>query len=247
MGNVEIRDAVYWAVAVLRIRAAQFELAVEPLAGLAKAGCDSPRLVTACGLVLLRLPHTPDAVPEAEREIVQSAGAASCAALGLREDAGPRFEELLRRYPTTPYLHYGYGAYLLRKDEGHDAAAALAALHKEIEVDPGSVYARLEIAYELIRDGRHAEALPYAEKAVQLAPGLFAAHNAYGRALFETGQVDKGIAELEEAVRLAPDSREVRAALAGAYGRSGRARTPSASATSCARLSRSAESRRTRR
>jgi tetratricopeptide (TPR) repeat protein len=221
VGNAEVRDAVYYHVALLRIRAAQFELAVEPLSVLARAKTDSPRLVTPCGLVLLRLPYLPADVPADERDLVREAGAASCAALALQDTAGPRFEELLRRYPTTPNLHYGYGSYLLRREETN-AAAAIAQFEKEIEIDPASVYARLEVAYELIRDGQHTRALPYAEQAVTLAPGLFASHNALGRALFETGQVEKGITELELAVRLAPESRHARATLAGAYARAGR-------------------------
>lgn len=222
VGNAEVRDAVYYHVALLRIRAAQFELAVEPLSVLARARPDSPRLVTACGLLLLRLPFLPADVPAEKKELVREAGDASCAALALEDRAGSLFEELLRRHPKTPNLHYGYGAYLLRKDET-DAAAAIAQFEKEIEVDPGAVYARLEIVYELLRDGQHARAVPYAQQAVERAPGLFATHNALGRALFETGEVEKGIAELELAVRLAPESRHARATLAGAYARAGRA------------------------
>ena len=221
VGNAEIRDEVYYHVAVLRIRAGQFELAMEPLAGLARAHMDRPGLVTACGLALLRLPSLPSDVPPDKRELVQAAGGAACAALAQDASAVPRFEELLQRYPQTPNLHYGYGAYLLRREDA-DPPAALVQFEREIEVDPGAIYARLEIAYELIRDGKHARAAPYAEQAVKLAPGLFAAHNALGRALFEIGQAERGIAELERAVQLAPDSQHARANLAAAYARSGR-------------------------
>jgi tetratricopeptide (TPR) repeat protein len=221
LGHVEIRDAVYTHLALLRIRSGQYELAVEPLAVLARDGCVDPLRVTASGLVLLRLPYLPDEVPADKREIVAAAGAASCAALGLREGAEPLFQELLKRYPDTPNLHYGYGAYLLRKDPAN-AARAIAELDKEIEIDPRAVYARLEIAYERIRDGRHAEGLARAREAVALAPQLFAAHNALGRILFELGEVETGLAELELAVRLAPESQQARASLAGAYARAGR-------------------------
>jgi tetratricopeptide (TPR) repeat protein len=221
VGNAEIRDEVYYHVAVLRIRAGQFELAMEPLEALARANADSPRLVTPCGLALLRLPALPGAVPEEQRELVRAAGSAAVAALALRDTAGPLFEDLLRKHPTTPSLHYGYGAYLLRKDEGN-AAAAIRQFEEEIRVDPKAVYARLEIAYAHLKDGQAALALPYAEQAVALAPGLFAAHNALGRALFETGRTQQGIAEMEKAVQLAPDSERARATLAGAYARAGR-------------------------
>jgi len=221
VGNAEIRDAVYYHMAVLRIRASQFELAVEPLSALARVKTETPDLVAACGLFLLRLPLLPGDVPEAQRELVQAAGRAAFAALGLKAEASQRFEEALARHPDAPNLHYGYGGYLLQQGEEH-AAAALDQFRKEIEVNPSSVYAPLEIAFELLKRGEHAEALPYAESAVRIAPGLFAGHHALGRALVETGAVPRGVRELEEAVRLAPQSPEMRAALARAYVMAGR-------------------------
>lgn len=221
VGNAEIRDEVYYHVALLRIRAGQFELAMEPLEALARANADSPRLATPCGLALLRVQALPTAVPEEQRELVRAAGSAAVAALALRDTAGPLFEELLRKHPTTPNLHYGYGAYLMRKDDGR-TAAAIRQFEEEIRVDPKAVYARLEIAFAHLKDGQAALALPYAQQAAALAPGLFAVHNALGRALFETGRTQQGIAEMETAVRLAPDSERARATLAGAYARAGR-------------------------
>ena len=140
VGNAEIRDAVYYHMALLRIRASQFELAVEPLAALARAKTETPDLVAACGVFLLRMPLLPGDVPEERRELVQAAGRAAFAALGLKAEASQRFEEALARYPDAPNLHYGYGGYLLQQGEEH-AAAALDQFRKEIEVNPSSVYA----------------------------------------------------------------------------------------------------------
>jgi predicted Zn-dependent protease len=84
------------------------------------------------------------------------------------------------------------------------------------------VYARLDLAFELLRRGEYAAALPPAEEAVKLAPGLFAAHHAVGRALAETGELERGIRELEAAARLAPESPEMHFALARAYAKAGR-------------------------
>jgi tetratricopeptide (TPR) repeat protein len=221
VGNAEIRDVVYLHMAQLRIRAGQYELAVEPLSALARVKQETDTLIATCGVFLLRRPLLPEEVPEAERPLVQAAGRAAFAALGLKPDAPQRFEELLVRYPKTPNLHYGYGGYLLGLGQEH-VAAALAEFRKEIEVDPKAVYARLEIAFELFKEGEHAQALPYAEQAAQLAPGLFAARAALGRALLETGDVPRGVGELEEAVRLAPESPDMRALLARAYFMAGR-------------------------
>ncbi len=221
VGKAEIRDVVYYHMALLRMRAGQFPLAAEPLSALARVKSETPSLVTACGLFLLQMAVLPDEVPAEKQELVQMAGRAAFSALGLKPEARPRFEELLARYPDTPNLHYGYGAYLLQQGEEH-AEPALDAFRKELEIDPKSIFARLEIAFELLKRGEHAQALPYAEQAARLAPGLFAAHHALGRALVETGQVPRGVSELEQAVRLAPDSPEMRAALARAYVTAGR-------------------------
>jgi tetratricopeptide (TPR) repeat protein len=221
VGNAEIRDVVYYHMALLRMRAGQFPLAAEPLSALARVKSETPSLVTACGLFLLQMAVLPGDVPAGKQELVQMAGQAAYSVLGLKPEAKARFEELLARYPDTPNLHYGYGAYLLQQGEDF-AGPALEAFHKELAVDPKAVYARLEIAFELLKRGEHAQALPYAEEAVRLAPGLFAAHEALGRALVETGQVPRGVSELEQAVRLAPDSPEIRATLARAYVTAGR-------------------------
>lgn len=221
VGNAEIRDAVYLDLAQLHIKQGDFERAVEPLSALARVQPESPTLVAACGLVLLREATRPSAVPAARQELVTAAGRASYAALGHKPDAAARFEDVLQRFPRTPGLHYGYGAWL-RSQGAASQAAALEQFRREIEVDPKAVYPRLEIAFELMKNGEHAAAVPYAEEAVKLAPGLFAAHHALGRALLEAGDVERATRELEAAVRLAPDVPETRAALARVYVMSGR-------------------------
>ncbi len=221
VGNAEIRDTVYYHMAVLRLRAGQFPLAVEPLSALARVKSETPQLVLACGLFVLKMALLPADVPAAQLDMVQAAGRAGYSAMGLKPDAQSRFDELLARYPATPNLHYAYGGFLLQLGQDH-ADAALAAFRRELEIDPKSVYAQLEIAFELLKRGEHAAAKPYAEAAVRLAPGLFAAHHALGRVLVETGDVPRGVAELEEATRLAPDSPDMHAALARAYVTAGR-------------------------
>ena len=151
--------------------------------------------------------------------MVDAAGRASYSWLALRNDeAQARFRELLDRFPQAPNAHYCYGLFLM----GQDPEAALAQFREEMKVQPGSVYPRLETAFELIKRGDFAAARPYAEDAVKLAPGLFAAHNALGRVLVELDDLPRGIAELEEAARLAPDSPEMFFALARAYQKAGR-------------------------
>jgi tetratricopeptide (TPR) repeat protein len=221
VGNLEIRNSVYHRLALLHIRDGRFELAVEPLTTLARTQPESPSLVAACGLTLLREPYLPSEIPAGKREVVEAAGRAAYSAMGGKPEARERFGAALRRFPRTPGLHYGYGAWL--RQQGVDKAQeAIEEFRKEIEVDPKAVYPRLEIAFELMKQGEHAAAVPYAEAAVRLAPALFVPHFALGRALVETGDLQRGIASFEKAVSLAPDVPETHAALARAYVQAGR-------------------------
>ncbi len=80
----------------------------------------------------------------------------------------------------------------------------------------------LQIAFEYLKRGDAASALPLAKQAVSVEPKSFAAHNAFGRALLDGGDVTGAIAQLEEGTKLAPDSPEMHFALARAYTRAGR-------------------------
>ena len=95
IGNAEIRDAVYYQMALLRMRAGQFPLAAEPLSALARVKSETPALVAACGLFLLQMAVLPGDIPEGKRDLVQMAGRAAFSALGLKTEAKARFEELL--------------------------------------------------------------------------------------------------------------------------------------------------------
>jgi tetratricopeptide (TPR) repeat protein len=218
-GEDPIAQSARYHLAALLVRGSEFELAVEPLTGLARSQPEGARLVETIGLMMLRLPYLPNEVPAEKRELVQMAGAAGYAYLARQGDvAARRFEALTTRYPSAPNVHYAYGVYLL----GQDPDRALAAFKKEVEVQPDSVYARLEIAFELLKRTDAAAARPYAEEAARLAPRLFATRYALGRALVELGDVQAGIVELETAAGLAPDSPEMHFALARAYSRAGR-------------------------
>lgn len=218
-GNQETGLVALYHLAALRIRGGQFELALAPVTQLCASVPESPQFVRAAGLMLLRKAIFPDDVPKQEQQLVDAAGHASCSWLaGRNDEARARFKDLIDRYPDAPNAHYCYGLFLRAQGSGE----ALAQFQEEMRVQPGSVYPRLELAFELIKRGDYTGARPYAEESVKLAPGLFAAHNALGRALVETGELQRGIAELEEAARLAPESPEMLHALAHAYDLAGR-------------------------
>jgi tetratricopeptide (TPR) repeat protein len=167
------------------------------------------------------MPLLPSEAPADRRELILMAGRAGFhQAKGRATPTGRMaFEELVSRYPNAPNVHYAYGVFLVRDQP----EAGLEEFRRELRSSPSHHHAMLQIAYELMKEGKYEEARPYAEKAVELAPNLFVAHHALGRIQFQMGDVDKSIDSLETARRLAPDSPEVRFSLARAYAKAGRA------------------------
>ena len=105
--NTAVQRAAWFHEAILRVRASEFELAVQPLTWLARSEPESPHLVEAAGLMLLRLPKLPAGIPDEKRELVTLAGRAAYAHLAREgKEAKERFQELLERFPTTPNVHY---------------------------------------------------------------------------------------------------------------------------------------------
>jgi predicted Zn-dependent protease len=84
------------------------------------------------------------------------------------------------------------------------------------------VPARLQIAFELLKRGEPARALPVAIEAARMAPDHFAARLALGQVRLETQDVQLAIPELEKAAALAPGSPQTHFMLARAYARAGR-------------------------
>jgi len=212
-------NVVLYHHALLLIRDGQFEVALAPLTRLLQRQTETPELVDACGLLLLRRSSPPSEVAATDRDLVRAAGRAYCAHLARRGGEARRlFEEALETYPGERHLHYGFGLSLAQQG----SAEAMEQFRREIERHPDHVLAHVELAFNLVTRGEAAEARRVAEEAVRLAPGLFASHLALGRALVETGDVSLGIFELESAARLAPDIPEIPLALARAYARAGR-------------------------
>ena len=217
----DITRVVLYHHALLLVRETKFDLAIAPLSSILQLQAPTGPLELACGLVLLRRPLLPEAIPAAAVDLVKEAGQAYCASLARHpEVAAPRFEALIAKHPRERYLHYGYGLTLAQQG----SARAMEEYRREIEIFPDDVLARVELGFSLLARGREAEAIAPAEEATRLAPGLFAAHLVLGRALVGTGALDRGIRELETAAALAPQVPAIQLALARAYAQAGRRR-----------------------
>ena len=89
-------------------------------------------------------------------------------------------------------------------------------------MQPAHPWSLMQIAFEYLKRGDAATALPWAQQAVAAAPNAFPAHKALGQALLDTGDVDGAIKELLIGLKLAPDSPGLHFTLARAYQRAGR-------------------------
>jgi tetratricopeptide (TPR) repeat protein len=218
-GNHELESVVRYHTALLYIRFEQFEVAFTILKEFLLIGNESPKIVEAFGLTMLRMPFLPNEIPPDKREQVLLAGQAGLY-MGARRlgEARKAFDTLLTRYPDAPNVHYAVGVFQL----GQDADAALKEFRRELEISPSHHPAMVQMAFEYFKRGDYDTALSLAEKSVQLAPKMYPARNVLGRVLLQVGQVDRAVKELEEGVRLAPTSPEMHFALSRAYTRAGR-------------------------
>ncbi len=201
--------------------AGQHDLASVLLQEFAKEKQETPMLVEAAGINLLRLPHLPGKVPADDQEAVRLAGNAVLLAWkGKHEEARRLGETLVERFGKRANVHYTLGyVHLMAADE----AAMAAEMEKEIAAAPGSVAARLQLANYWMKQGEAEKGLPYARQALELAPEQFMTHQMLGRLLLDLGQVKESIAALEKAVQLAPECLLCHSVLANAYARGGRA------------------------
>ena len=217
--NSELAGVVRYHTALLYNRFDYFESAYDILSEFLRVGNDSPKVVEAFGLTMLRMPYLPKEIPPAQREKILLAGQAGFNMAARRQDqARAAFDALLAQYPNDPNVHYCFGVFMLSQD----ADVAMKEFKRELEISPNHYAAMVQMAFEYLKRDQYNDALPLAEKAVQLAPKLYAARNVFGRVLLEVGQVDRSIKELEEGVKLAPSSPEMHFALARAYTRAGR-------------------------
>ena len=216
----EVMAAASYHAAILMNRFERFESAFEILREFALQDKDTPGVIEAFGLSVLRLPYLPSEAPSDRREMILMAGRAGFYQAKSRRSpvAQLAFEELVSRYPTAPNVHYAFGVYLANEQP----EAALEEFRRELRSSPTHYHAMLQIAFELMKQGKFEEARPHAERAVDLAPSLFVAHHALGRIRFEAGDAEAAIQSLEIARKLAPDSPEVRFSLARAYAKVGR-------------------------
>ena len=120
---------------------------------------------------------------------------------------------------------------------------AIEEFKRELEMQPDIPMAMMQIAYEYLKRGEGAAALPWAKQAVEAAPNEFPAHKALGEALIETATSPGAILATRDGGQAG--ARQPRAALRAGQGVPARRTHPPmrrASATEFSRLDRLATS-----
>lgn len=220
--NRDFTHVVRYHLALVEMLGGSFEDAKSLLSSLVMENVLSNDVKLAMGLALLHVPLLPSQVDPSKDALVSAAGnIGELEALGDFDEAKKAFGKLIQDYPSTPFVHYSYGAMLAALSQYQEAEEELRG---EIKVNPDSSMPYMQLAYVYIRLDQYQDALPLAQKAVQLAPGSFAAHFLLGRALLGGGEVNESIRELTVAKRLGPYSPEVRYNLARALTRAKRTR-----------------------
>jgi tetratricopeptide (TPR) repeat protein len=214
-GNFESVQLAKYRLGILLNRNGQFEAAEEILNAVAGKRPLAGEVRFALGMSLLRLAILPGQMESANEPVITAMGEIA----ELLKDSGydeafPKFEALLRQYPSAPFVHYVYGtalAALSRYDEADDQ------LEKEILLTPVSELPYLQLASIALKRHRAENALASAQQAVKLAPRSAEAHYLLGRAYMELGNDRQAVEELETAAKIAPGSPQIHFNLAKAY------------------------------
>ena len=216
----DLVPAVAYHTAITMTRLEQYEFSLATLQKFAQEGNDSPGIIEAFGMALLRIPMTPAELPPDRREMVMLAGRGAYYRAARRPAAAkPAFELLVQRYPDAPNVHYAYGVYLLEDEPDR----AIEEFKRELQQSPSHMPSMLQIAFEYLKRSAWEAARPWAARLVELEPRDFAGRRALGQVLLETGDTAGAIEQFETGVRLAPDSPSMRFMLARAYQKGDRA------------------------
>lgn len=196
----------------------QFDKSLQSYVWFLRNGAPNDSILIGMGLATLRSPLLPQQLSPDQRELYRSAGKAAAYALGNdAASAKQAFDDLVRRYPTAPYIHYARGLTSI----ANDSQAALDDFKSELEINAQNADAATMAAWIYLRRGEYQEALPYAEIAARNAKRSAIADFVYGRTLVETGQVERGIDQLLQAEQIDPAFLEAHLSLVTAYSRRG--------------------------
>ena len=186
--DAEIARVSSYHLALLCIRAGEFERASDLLLSTFGTGVVSSQAKISLGLAMLRIPLLPGQLDPSREALVLAAGDAATAG----NDEPARMSALLQAYPDVPYLHYAYGLALAKAGKGKEA---LEQIREETRISPDSPMPWIELSRLELQQGNVNESLKGAQLAVGLSPERRGAHEALAQALEAAGMGDQAVAE----------------------------------------------------
>jgi tetratricopeptide (TPR) repeat protein len=214
-------DSLYrarYTFGILLVHAGEFDRAADILSTAIKAPVPlGDKVEFALGLVLLRKEEFPEEARLSQAALIAAAGSIESLLLESKYDeAFPKLKELLKQYPTTPFLHYAYGTALIALSQFGQASEQMKA---EMVISPASELPCASLASIALRQHDAASAIRWSQRAIQLDPNSVDAHYLLGRGSLEAGDLPTAMHELEVAATLSPASPEIHFNLAKAYAR----------------------------
>ena len=199
--NPEIKTIVLYHLGLLLNLRGDFERATDVLADAAGSGAVPEQIKTALGLALLRVPLLPTQVDPSNDAVIHAAGETSALLLNHQIAAALlNFEQMLRDYPQTAYLHYEYGLALEAASQNQRAELQL---REEIRARANDGLPWIALSRLNARRKNFAEALAAAQRATQLAPRSAPAYEALAQALQAQRKTDEAATASRKASELA--------------------------------------------
>lgn len=193
----------------------EFEQANELLVSAFGPSHFTEQIKVVLGLALLRAPILPTQADPAKDALVHAAGDAAVLVANHEWEAAARnFEQMLRDYPDTPYLHYQYGLTLAAS---HPEQAAEAHFREEIRITPRSALPWVALVSLCEQRKDPGGALTAARQAVQVAPHSAAASQALAHALEVQKKHEEAAVALQRAQELAQQPIDVEGAQVSRY------------------------------
>ncbi|MCU1342992.1 MAG: hypothetical protein JWN92_2415 [Candidatus Acidoferrum typicum] len=206
--------ALYHLGLLLNLRG-EFEQASELLANAFATGPVPEQIKTALGLALLRVPLLPPQVDPSKDALIHAAGETAALLLNHQMDAAlGNFEQMLRHYPDTSYLHYQYGMALAAASQQERAELQL---REEIQATPRTALPWIALATVSTQRKRFAEAVADAQQATRLEPRSAAAYEALARALQSQSKPEEATNAFRRAHELAKRPAEIDSAQVERY------------------------------
>ncbi len=142
---------------------------------------------------------------------------------GKWEPAELEYEEILKKDPNAPGIHFLLGRALLSQPDGGAAAAARAKEEflKELQIDPGNADAEYILGLLAQHAEDYDEAVARFSQAAKLNQNFAEAYLGWGAALIGEKKYQEAIAPLQRAERLTPGNPDIHNALATALVRTG--------------------------